>query len=261
MSKIKNLIVPYIIFGALTYWLFLTIDPLYLPTKHHLFFGGMKLQGVYGVYWFIPVYLFTMLVFNIISQVKNRKVQIVIVCTMYLVGHYLVMASVLKKPVIWNGDVVLVSTAYFAAGYYFKKNIELLARIEALLLSGALLFGVFVLQFIHVIDLKMDLKYQQYSNPILDIVVPLIFIAFVLGLIVRFERYLDYMKYFGRASLYIMYLHKPINAASHALIQYPMNPVYFVLFGMTIPTAIYFVVHSIDIRRHFSKYVVKEKAI
>jgi hypothetical protein len=102
-----------------------------------------------------------------------------------------------------------------------------------------------MLQVNGVIDLKMDMKYKQFTNPLLDFVVPLASIVVVLSAIHATSRYLRMIKYCGVASLYIMYMHIPLNVALHSKFEFSAHPALFVVIGMTIPTLVYYAVHGI----------------
>jgi fucose 4-O-acetylase-like acetyltransferase len=143
LHKVRLMIVPYIVFGALTYFVFRELNPALLPSKQNLLFGGIRLQGIYGVYWFITVYLATILVFNLISQLKKKEHQLIVVGAMYVLGHVLFMTSDTVTPIVWNLDVVLISTAYFAMGYYLKSYVDLLGKIVPVAIAGGTIVDVF----------------------------------------------------------------------------------------------------------------------
>ncbi|HQZ14567.1 MAG TPA: acyltransferase family protein, partial [Acidimicrobiia bacterium] len=215
-AKIKHLIIPYIVFGSLMYAFFFVVSPDLLPDARQLIIGGVELKGIYGVYWFITVYLATSLVFNYVSQLK-RNIQFAIIIAMNLLGHVLTMTANEPRVIFWNLDVVLISTTYFAFGYYLKDFLYIFKDFRVIIVSWFLV-GLFVmLQINDVMDLRMGMKYKQFAHPFIDAIVPLICIVAMMGLIQIISKYIDFVKVFGEASLYIMYLHIPQATAFRIL--------------------------------------------
>jgi fucose 4-O-acetylase-like acetyltransferase len=238
-AKCKHLLIPYFVFGSSMYLIFYIIAPDLLPSFGELVIGGVRLQGLYGVYWFITAYLGTTLVFNFISQ-TNRYVQYLIIIAMNLIGHVLTMTASEPREIFWNLDVVLISTTYFALGYYLKDFLHWFKDYRILIASWMLAAMFVFLQMNDFMDLRMGMKYKQYAHPLLDVLVPLVCIVAMLGAIQLVSKYIDFMKYFGEASLYIMYMHIPLATGFRVLFEYQKEPLTFVVIGMTVPTLIYY---------------------
>ncbi len=240
MSKAKHLLIPYIVFGTSMYLIFLVIAPELLPSFEKIFIGGVRLQGLYGVYWFITAYFGTTIAFNFISQIKNRYVQYAILIVMNLLGHVLTMTASEPRAIFWNLDVVLISITYFALGYYIKGYLHYFKNIYVLISSFVLVVFFVTLQINDVIDLRMGMKYKQYAHPLLDVIVPLVCIVAILGVIQITSKYIKFMKYPGAASLYIMYMHIPLATGFRVLFEYKKEPFSFVIMGMILPMIIYY---------------------
>jgi fucose 4-O-acetylase-like acetyltransferase len=243
LTKVRRLLVPYCVFGFLTYFTFKTIGPSLLPSKHNLLFGGIKLQGIYGVYWFITVYFCTTIVFNFVSQLPSKKLQIGTSVLCYGASMALAMSVSAPRVIFWDADVVGFALAFFAAGYLLKNEMDRISSVPSLVLSSAFFASIFLLQFFNVIDLEMDLKYKQYNNPILNFLVPLSAICIVLSISKLASTRLRYFLFFGQASMYIMYIHIPLRQATQLTLHISVTPIRFVVIGMIIPCAVYFVVH------------------
>jgi polysaccharide biosynthesis protein PslL len=205
-------------------------------------YGGQYLTGDYAPFWFITCLLGTQIIFGIIhTLIKSKKIQIAIILFFYILAHVESML-VHNKGVMFYAplatDVILITIAYYAFGFYFKKlltNIPMYIQIFSLALSIVFI----VLQANKILSFQFELKYVEYSNIILDFIVPISFTVLFLGIsqaIIKSKFTSSVLSTLGMASLTIMYLHFPINLFIDKFITY--SSVFFILIGLIVPLAL-----------------------
>jgi len=223
--RFLQLMVPYISFGLLII-LAINFDRIisgnfgivdFLIECLKLGYGGEKIGGAFAVFWFITCLLVTQVVFASITLFfKSIKTQIAIVSLLFIIGHIQsIFLTDRLFPLPWNFDVALVSTFYFAVGFYFKKmsGVKLFSNVKYGLISVLLLFLLVIGDILNVFSYSLDMKKHFYHNLFFDAIIPLIisaFICFISYHLVRL-RFSNALNWLGLISLPIMYLHFPIN--------------------------------------------------
>ncbi|WP_226555911.1 acyltransferase family protein [Priestia aryabhattai] len=204
-------------------------------------YGGQYLTGDYAPFWFITCLLGTQIFFAVIhTLIKSKKVQIAIIMFFYILSHVesiLVHNKAITFYVPLAADVVLITIAYYAFGFYCKK---LLASIPIYIQTLSLILSIaFVaLQAKNILGFQFELKYVEYSNVILDFVIPISFTIFLLAIsqaLTKLKFTSSTLSTLGMTSLTIMYLHFPLNLFIEKFITYPS--VVFILVGLIIPLA------------------------
>lgn len=225
-SKAKRLLVPW-----LTYFFVLDIIPMIvwervsiykLLTRCAMFLWSGKM--CVGVYWYSPTLLITMVLFVFLRKIEESKqVWLLLVCYLVSVAEsiFLIPADNAKIPLLlrfpWNLDVCLLSIVYFAIGFYFKKVEIKIQKNTRFMLSIASIIVVvicIILMNVNIFTYDMNMKYSQYKNWMMPLILPLAF-----GILIRqLSRWLDEISYInrllqicGEASMVIMYIHNPIR--------------------------------------------------
>ncbi|MCM3181906.1 acyltransferase family protein [Priestia megaterium] len=202
-------------------------------------YGGQYLTGDYAPFWFITCLLGTQIIFAIIhTLIRSKKVQIAIVLFFYILSHVesmLVHNKTIMFYVPLAADVILITVAYYAFGFYCKKllaSIPMYIQIFSLGLSIAFV----VLQAKERLGFQFELKYVAYSNLILDFVIPISFTLVFLGIsqmLTKLKFTSSALSMLGMTSLTIMYLHFPLNLFIKNFVTYPS--IVFILIGLIIP--------------------------
>ena len=182
-------------------------------------YGG---RAVSGVFWFIPCMFLTIVVFALLELKLRKSYVILIILILYLIGHfesifylphngnYLSWEMIYKFPL--DGDVCLVSLAYFAIGYYFKNifdnivtKINLLSFIIVTLVCGI----VIILNLKGLMNFSIDMKLSNYKHILLDLIIPILFSIWVIEMsqLISMSFIRSPMEYIGKNTLPIMYLH------------------------------------------------------
>ena len=228
-KKVKRLFVPWI-----TYFIVLEIIPAIFVEKIKM--GGIIIKclmfmwsgKIYpGVYWYIPTLMLTLVAIWFIEKL-NKKSASVIVIILYIVGIVesilLIPYNIEKMPIFlcfpWNIDVCLISIMYVYIGIRLKgigenfikesgkqRNVLLFSCISVILIL------IFLSKKNH-FNYIMDMKYSEYKNFIMPLLIPILFgyiilqCSFVLYKVSYINKVLELI---GKASMIIMYIHIPIR--------------------------------------------------
>lgn len=211
----KRLLVPYFSYGIVIVLIAFGSNQhisRLLEDLINLVYGGVVLQGPYGVFWYITCLLLTQLLFGFISRFPVI-IQVTVITTCYIAAH-ISAGELVNLQVPWNADVVLVSLAYYAIGFFAKGIVQkLLSSITALVVSILVSIIFISLDAIDVIDYNMILKNKVFTSLPLDIIVPMVMV-FAICLLsyhlsrLRFSKPLTSL---GSKTLTVMYLHLPAN--------------------------------------------------
>jgi fucose 4-O-acetylase-like acetyltransferase len=193
--------------------------------------GGRAIGGLFGVYWFFTCLLVTQLTFAIIhTSIKQKKIQLLVIFFLYFLAHVeanYVKVGDINVPIPWNADVSMFALIFYALGFFAKDFLDLKKsksiRFSSFsinmrnigMISIILSVTFVILNHIDIIDYSLNLKYVQYNNLLLDIIIPTIFILSIfymtqLNLPDSAEAILTSI---GNNSLPIIFLHMPIRIA------------------------------------------------
>lgn len=237
-NKSFRMILPYFIYGIAIFALF-NIQHLEMLPDHlyNLLYGGSRLQGPYGVFWFITVLLLTQLLLGIISNFY-KWIQILVVAALFVAGHSEIIIS-FDWP--WNANVVMIAVFYYSLGHYSREIIRkyhdsfTVAAVSAVLASLAI-----VVNINGYMDFYLNLKMSSYNHFILDMIIPLLFfmpVIYISNLIAKFP-IKEMLKVIGKYSIVIMYLHLPVNIFFRTVLEYNVTPFEFTVLGVIIPVII-----------------------
>lgn len=239
IATIKKYLIPYIAYFVVV----LIIERNFtLGNILRFLYGG---RMYWGVYWFIPCLLITILLFKfLISKLSKRNV-IIIVFIMYLMAHlealfylpsnndYNSWSIIYKIPL--NLDVCLISISYFAMGFYLKNRIsEIVSKpsVYYLIISFLLCVTLMYLSVSKDFNYVLDLKYGQYKHVALDTLIPLMW-GVLLLIISSAIKEVKILSFIGKNTLPIMYLHISINNILMKYFHYGI--IFYLLIGIAVP--------------------------
>lgn len=253
--KSNSFLIPYFSFGILISAAVFFLDKAgrlnfkgFLRNMFFLVYGGRSVLGILGVFWFVPCLLLTTVLFLLIdTYIKSNRVKVSIFIVMYLLAHVDAVIMLrfrdslpfpLNMSFPWNCNVVLLALPYFAIGYLIKKKsiINKLSQKHLAVKCFALVLICSILITLHynkLFNFDLNMKYIQYYNVALDLVIPLLFTLTLMLLSVGLEKIssFNFIKYIGKNTLIIMYLHAPINVLLSQHIKY--NFIVYFIIGMS----------------------------
>ncbi|SHK56485.1 Fucose 4-O-acetylase [Clostridium cavendishii DSM 21758] len=207
-------------------------------------YGG---KNVGGVFWFIPCLFLTKIIFNKLRKYLSTKQLIGSIIILYILAHLYTrfimtydigdIPNYLKFP--WDIDVLFITIPYYAIGYGFKNITNFITNKYTFIVTAILTFVIYAKDFMGHNYFYINLKFSQYKDPILDLVIPVTITICILSfcsLVSKFD-ILSPIRYLGKISLIVMYLHKPICSLVEDYV--PLNFVQFTVIGVLIPVLIY----------------------
>ncbi|MGE6538975.1 acyltransferase family protein [Bacillus luti] len=251
-KRTKQLMIPYISYGLLIALLiFVSTFNLngFIKDILKLGYGGLALKGPYGVFWFITCLLLSQLFFGYISRFA-KHIQILIVALSYILAHIISLSKFATVMLPWHLDVALMTVVYYALGYYGKEIIRtLIKKYYTPIVCSAIWIPILLLDLKGKIEHTLDLKYKVYSDPILDLVIPITMVLTVCSFCYWFSKvpYSKYLIFLGTNTITIMYLHIPINLAIKQIFNVDYSLFIFTLIGVFTPLLISFILKKSDL--------------
>ncbi len=240
LKRIRTFMIPYFAYGICIAVLVAAKlrDSLSVPRDlWNLIYGGTVLGGWYGVFWFITCLLLVHLLMGFLTR-YSVKVQAVAVLASYSAAHLVSMTPLAKVDIPWNADVALMAVTFFFLGYTFKAQLaSWLERgtwlVPALLISAAAV----VLNKEKIWIFRMDMKMKVYTQPVLDLIVPLACVLVVLQLCYWISRWpvSSVLAFLGTVTISIMYLHIPVNIVLKYGLGLEYGSLVFTLAGVLLP--------------------------
>ncbi|WP_283678945.1 acyltransferase family protein [Lentilactobacillus sp. Marseille-Q4993] len=190
----------------------------YLP---NLLWGGRTLNNYTTAFWFVNVYLISItFVTFLVSAIKSRWQQLIIVGTMFIIGCSYDHVSLQingYNMLPWNVDIALITVLFTYLGYLFmhtnwewlKKPIVIASlTIASISLIVMKLNGIFAFKM----SLKSHMIHSSLPNVVMMATIPLIlsFTVFAWSyLITKFQDSLA-LQFIGQHTMIIMFLHRAI---------------------------------------------------
>jgi len=240
-NKSISLLIPYFIFLLMIFSFQYGIDYIYHNPKDSFFlflWGGTKLVGWTGIFWFITCFFITLQIFNLLYTKCNERLLILINCLSLSLAYVnYIYFQTLSLP--WALNLVLYTLPIYSCGYLIKKyeNIVFRKRILIIFLS-ALSTIICLLQPI----VSINIKYTNYGVPIISFLLGIILILGVVILsqqISKLTTVTNVLSYTGKASMVIMYLHQFIQL--YILQHYTSNILIRFAFALFVPLLIYWI--------------------
>jgi fucose 4-O-acetylase-like acetyltransferase len=204
-------------------------------------FGGRLIGGYYTVFWFFICLYFTQVLFSALRLIlKDNRLVIAVIVIAYLCAH-IESWWMISHPVLvpWDLDVSLLAIAYYALGYYCKKQltsipqgVTLIAIIASTMLIAADYNGL--------IGYELNMKYVVYQHLFLDLLIPVIMAIAFLGtiqILVR-SKMVRVVNQLSNVAVPVIYLHVPINSVLLVEYHFHYGTVVAVLIGFTVPAII-----------------------
>jgi len=242
-QRIKFFLVPYFVYGICIAFLvaFYLRDPMSIPHNILLLvYGGTVLGGWYGVFWFITCLLLIHLLMGYLTRYSFRTQMItVIVC--YGVAHIVSMTKLSRWDIPWNADVALMAIVYFFIGYTYKSGLQQWLERSVAFVPSLLIWATAVgLNVAGLWSFTIDMKMKVYTQPILDLIVPLACVLVVLQLCYWTSRWeaTNVLAFLGSVTITIMYLHVPVNILFKYGLGLEYGALVYTLVGVLLPLAI-----------------------
>lgn len=211
-KKFRQLIIPYIGFLLILY----PVQHIYLESELTLklviapFIGGIALKGWTGVFWFVTCFFITQQLFNILVIRYSEKLLFIV-----LVSFLISLINSEFFNFFWlpfNTNVSLAALPYFFIGYVLRKKNKL--NLTVLIVSIFISIVVILFEFgFFSKSLAQDMKVVNYGIPILSFIGAnaLVLVCILLSLLISKNNISSLFKFFGVASMFIMFLHQPIQ--------------------------------------------------
>ena len=211
-KKVARYIVPYFSFYILNCIL---IGKFSLKSFLKLLYGG---QNLGGVYWFPICMIISMILFLQINfKVKSSEKKKLIIILLYFIA--IVESNVVKIFQIenfvlpWCIGILPLAITYISIGFFWREFTNRKSIVNIIVIIITLL--LILLQSFNIINVKIDMKYEQYTNLIFVIVIPILFFVIVSNiskLIEKSKTISNILAYIGKSSMVIMYLHLLIKS-------------------------------------------------
>ncbi|MFD0826997.1 acyltransferase family protein [Neobacillus sp. M.A.Huq-85] len=248
-QNIKSLFIPYVSFSLINIASILWVSPIYnglegfkILVEKHLYSG--KVLG--GVFWFIPVFFLTKIIFSFLSNRLNNKYLGLTIAILYTIAHLLSIYFIpnnnhTRTPenmvFPWNIDVVPIALSYYFIGFYIQRFTYIFHNCKNVLLFALFCVFFLIINKLYGLNYQFDMKYSFYKNLMLDMFVPFIFtilILFISRIISKVSKEVPkVLSKLGENSLFIMYLHIPVCSVLLANIR-PEYTLY-TLIGISVP--------------------------
>lgn len=217
IRKIKRFLIPYACYYIM---IALLNNDFSLKSILLMVYGGRKINGVY---WYITVLFLSEIVILLIEKIQSFKIKIGILGSCYLLAiaesYFLIPSEPAHIPtwlmLPWDMDVVLIAVVYLGIGYYGKSIIQKYAysidgyeKKSIFLMCGSIV--LFWTLIINLNSFYVDMKYGNYCNLILNLLVPVICGIAISGISVFLSKikYLNkILSYIGSRSMVVMYMH------------------------------------------------------
>ena len=211
--RIKTIVIPYFSFGflGLIYYQlierrFRNSDMSFLDSLFGLFTGEYDNLDFNVHLWFLPCFFVTVILFNILVNLGNKKIAYIVSLLMSLIYVIFPMSSL-----IWGFDRVFKYIGFYAVGAFLAKNRKVVDRKFE---GGVVAIVLLALNFF--------LSYHNLTAGIMWFMTALIGVA-ALVLISQLIYENRILQYFGRISLIVLCIHGPVYRIVVKLVSIPLH--------------------------------------
>ena len=224
-GKFKKILIPYLAFSIISfiYWVFIErkirgqdISPVKMCANIFLARGGDDNYIFNVVLWFLPCLFMTENIFYMLESKLNGKTLGLIVLISSFVGYIYTKITSVRLPFCL--DIVFLAIVFFYIGYELKKWIEssITKKVNKnnLIMSIQLLVCIAMVIAFSIIEdgaNMNNLKIKYYSIFFLTAIIGSYTIYLIANMIVRNGIKVEFLKFIGKNSLYIMCIHEPIK--------------------------------------------------
>ncbi|WP_370972479.1 acyltransferase family protein [Enterobacter wuhouensis] len=209
LKKAKRIILPYLLFLISIFIINALINiTIYNSSLHDVFkgfskmiYGGEKLKGDFGAFWFATTLFFTLIIFNwIIVNIKASYA--VTLLAIFYISAYIVqfVSPEFRMPLGLN--ICLYTIPLIWIGWNLSKNI--------LLFKATSILGlIFMIAYVFEPTMfgKVDLKTASYGVPFISTTIAVFFFYTLIEISKKIPT-CKVITYIGRASLIIMFTHQ-----------------------------------------------------
>lgn len=210
-QKLTSLMLPYlaylIIFTAFEF------KNLYFNSLHtsenivllikNMIYGGQRLRGTLGVFWFVTVLFFSQIVFTALLNSFSERALGFIVFALYVASFALPFDEYTSPLDIY---VIFNALPYIHAGYIIKKhNINISSCISLILSALYFIAGIYFSKYF-----AIDMKSSTYGMPFLSMIGCVSVFSFLIHISKTIPD-IKLLKDLGMASMTIMFTHQFVN--------------------------------------------------
>ena len=253
-KKTFHLLVPYAAFLLLL----VVVPEVYRGLSAHTFgmpeakslvktviYGGRRLDGVAGAFWFVPCLFLTQQLFNfLVTKVQTRGLLPIVVA-----ATVLSYANSILSPDAWfplNANVVLAALPIFYIGYVFKRYEETRWFIPVAFVIG-ICAAFSVRASVHNF---YDMKVADYGIPVVTMVSAIAVIIALITVAKQLERVpfiFGSLISLGQASMVIMFVHQTVLVMRGSLGS--NNRVYGIVLAIAVSYLVYLLAERFRISR------------
>ena len=267
LKKTVSLLLPYFTFLIILY----PIEYPYSDDKNILnyilkpIYGGQLLNNGLIAFWFITCLFLTQQVFNLIIHKIKSKIFFGIVMFLFLIASYINSEIFPYFRLPWNANIVLAAIPFFYFGYLFKQNKTSINSLFILVLNALSAYIIYLK-----VPIEYDMKIANYGIPFISFILSLASILFII-LISKRIQHLNYisnmLKYIGKKSIIIMFLHQPIyiylrnynlNIILVFVLIISISCLLYILFNLNIFTRIFFLGSKKDLDKFKNKINIQK---
>lgn len=244
MKSVRRMLIPYIAFFILIsfFRVFTADNHLAAITEHTtiLLWGGNRMVGDFGVFWFVNVLFIGTNIFNYM-QVKHFPFYAFLI--LFLLSNCLFLCNNINLP--YNVQSLPIALSYMYIGSIIKQRWDSISSVNKCVAGG-----VIVLTTICIPNIYLDIKQNDYGIPILSFALSIVTVM-ALGIIsVKLEscHYITvFLAYCGKASLFLMFIHQFIHFRLHSVTNV------YIVFVLTVLLSLfsYFVSYKFHFCRKF----------
>nr|BAT23828.1 acetyltransferase [Klebsiella sp. 7730] len=255
--KVSRLIKPYvfylILFTLIILLKYYLDGALTLNCILHLLakslFGGVKLTGWEGVFWFVTVFMISQQLLNILLNYFSFRCCVFISMGLVIFAYMDSFYLSLKTPL--GISLALFTTPIMLIGYAFRKENIVIPFL--ILLSLSILS--MIVTFFYPNYMMLDIKHTEYGLFIIGFCVALVLSLLVIELCKNSLLEFDFLIFAGNYSLFIMFIHQFLK---DVIIERLFSNVLAVYFGTVLLCFfLSFVIYLIKKKNILSKEVLQ----
>lgn len=217
--KAKSILIPYFSFSIISFIYWITIErffreqevsPLNVFINIFIARGDNESYIFNVVLWFLPCLFMTEIIFNfLINKTKSKYLKYIMFISS-IIGFIFPKISDIRLPFCL--DIVFTAIAFYYLGFLFKENIKnkFLIFLQKGVIYCILLIGIIlIVSLLSTIEQganMMNLKYKYYL---------IFYVTAILGFYMVYmisnKITINFLKWIGKNSLYIMCIHEPLK--------------------------------------------------
>jgi polysaccharide biosynthesis protein PslL len=211
--KAIHLLVPYVAFLLLLYPLELGrvffhhgAGPFFNSALLAGLWGGARLQGLYGVFWFLPCLFMTQQIMNLLLA-RYRGLTLFSLVSLATCVSYLNARLAPQFSLPLDANVVLAAVPFFYLGYLGRSVPQRFERVLAVIAMAGAGFGAYLVYLGRPVFYNM--RIGIYGMPGLSLVLAICCIVCLIAL-TRISPAQGVLARLGAASMGIMFIHKQL---------------------------------------------------